>query len=231
MDLHGKVALITGAKGGLGSHVTQAFLASGAKVVGVSRSIQDSDFLHENFRAFPAELSTESAAAGVVRHVHTEHGRLDALVHLMGGFAGGHDLSETTVEEMESMFSVNFLPAFHLVRSALRVMREQGSGRIMAVGSRTVVEPQPGLAAYSASKAALVSMLQTAARENSLHGVSVNVVLPGTMDTPANRKSNPSADHSKWVQPSVVAELLVYLSSDCAAQVTGALIPVYGGEL
>jgi len=118
-----------------------------------------------------------------------------------------------------------------MIQAALAPMQAQRSGRILAIGSRTAVEPSAGLSAYSASKAALVSLMGTLAREHKGLGITANVILPGTMDTPANRKAMPEADPSDWVQPAQVAALLVHLTSDAAQQVTGAVIPVYGPEL
>jgi NAD(P)-dependent dehydrogenase (short-subunit alcohol dehydrogenase family) len=110
-------------------------------------------------------------------------------------------------------------------------MRSRRAGTLLAIGSRTAIEPQPGLGLYSASKAALISLMRTIAMENATHGLSANVILPGTMDTPANRRAMPDADPSKWVQPSQIAALLVHLASGQATQVSGAVIPVYGGEV
>ena len=110
-------------------------------------------------------------------------------------------------------------------------MRQAATGRIIAIGSRAAVEPQPGISAYSASKAALVSLIRTLALENKDRGITANVILPGTMDTPANRDAMPQADFSKWVDPRQVATLAAWLASDEASQVTGGVIPVYGAEL
>src|SRR6202035_3993924 len=110
--------------------------------------------------------------------------------------------------------------------AVLPKMREKGAGRILAIGSRTAVEPQPMVGAYSASKAALVSLLKTVALENKDQGITANVVLPGTMDTPANRKAMPTEDFSKWIQPQQVANLLVYLASDKAAQTNAPVIQI-----
>jgi NAD(P)-dependent dehydrogenase (short-subunit alcohol dehydrogenase family) len=109
-------------------------------------------------------------------------------------------------------------------------MRAQGFGRIVAIGTKVAVEPAPMAGVYGASKAALVSLIRTIARENADQHVSANVVLPGTMDTPANRAADPNADYSKWVNPCQVAKLVVHLVSDQASQVSGAVIPIYGSE-
>jgi NAD(P)-dependent dehydrogenase (short-subunit alcohol dehydrogenase family) len=229
-SLEGKVTVITGAKGGLGNFVTNAFLAAGARVVGVSRSIQANDFAHPEFTAMPAELSSGAAAQRVAGDVITRFGRIDALVHVMGGFAGGKSVAETDDATFEKMLDLNYRAAFFIARAVLPQMREQGSGRILAVASRQGVEPAAMVGAYSASKAALVSLIRTIALENKDRCISANAVLPGTMDTPGNRAGDPNADGSQWVQPSQVAALLVHLASDAGAQVTGAAIPIYGKQ-
>ena len=229
--LEGKVTLVTGAKGGLGSFVTEAFLAAGAKVVGVSRSIQASDFSHPEFTAMAAELSSGEAAKNLAEEVVARFGRIDALVHVMGGFAGGKSVAETDDATFEKMLDLNFRAAFFIARAVLPQMRQQGGGRVLAVASRQAVEPAAMVGAYSASKAALCSLVRTIALENKDRCISANTVLPGTMDTPGNRAGDPKADGSQWVQPSQVADLLVHLASDAGAQVTGAAIPIYGKQV
>lgn len=228
--LDGKVVLVTGAKGGLGSFVTQDFLAAGAQVVGVSRSIHSSDFPNPRFTAMPADLSSGAAANKLVADVLARFARIDALVHVMGGFAGGQSVADTDDATIDRMLNVNYRAAFFIMRAVLPQMRLQGSGRILAVASRQGVEPAAMTAAYSASKAALVALVHTIALENKDRGVSANSVLPATMDTPANRGGDPDAGGGQWVDPAQVAELLLYLASDAAAQITGAAIPVYGKQ-
>ena len=134
--LQGKVTLITGAKGGLGSFVTEAFLAAGAKVVGVSRSIQANDFLHPEFTALPAELSSGEAARKLAGELVARFGRIDALVHVMGGFAGGKSVAETDDATFEKMLDLNYRAAFFIARAVLPQMRQQGGGRILAVSEQ-----------------------------------------------------------------------------------------------
>jgi NAD(P)-dependent dehydrogenase (short-subunit alcohol dehydrogenase family) len=225
-----KTILITGAKGGLGTFVTNAFLESGSFVVGASQSIADNDFPHENFFAIPGELSNAASAQRLIDGVLSKRGRIDALVHLIGAFAGGQPVAATDDATLDKMLDVNFRCAFYLIRAVLPHMRARGEGRIIAIGSKAAVEPGPLVGAYAASKAALVSLVRTVARENSDAGIAANVVLPGTMDTPANRAAMATADFSKWVQPSQVAHLLVHLACGEASQISGAVIPVYGSE-
>jgi NAD(P)-dependent dehydrogenase (short-subunit alcohol dehydrogenase family) len=229
--LDDKTALITGAKGGLGTHVTQTFLAAGANVVGVSRSIQQTDFPHPRFSAVPGELSSREAAQAIANSVAGRFRRIDILVHLVGGFAGGAPVAETEDATFERMLDLNLRSAFHILRAVIPVMRASGSGRIVAIGSRAAVEPQPFIAAYSASKSALVTLMRSVAMENKDSGITANVILPGTMDTPANRAADPAADVTKWIDPQQVANLALWLVSDAASQVTGSVIPVYGKEL
>jgi NAD(P)-dependent dehydrogenase (short-subunit alcohol dehydrogenase family) len=230
-SLERKITLITGAKGGLGSFVTEAFLAAGAKVIGVSRSIRANDFSHPEFTAMPAELSSGDAAGKLAADVVARFGRIDALVHVMGGFAGGKSVAETDDAMFEKMLDLNYRAAFFIARAVLPQMRQQGSGRVLAVASRQAVEPAAMVGAYSASKAALVALIRAIALENKDRGISANTVLPGTMDTPGNRSGDPQADGSQWVQPSQVAALLVHLASDAGAQITGAAIPIYGQQV
>src|SRR5215831_19439277 len=230
-SLEGKVALITGAKGGLGSFVTEAFLAAGAKIAGASRSIQPSDFSHPEFHAIPTELTSGDAARKLADSVVARFGRIDALIHVMGGFAGGTRVDETTDAVFEQMLDLNYRAAFFVTRAVLPQMRQQGNGRILAVASRQAVEPAAMVGAYSASKAALVSLIGTIALENKDRCISANTVLPGTMDTPGNRAVDPHADGSQWVQPSQVAAVLLHLASDAGAQITGTAIPVYGKQV
>jgi len=228
--LEGKVAIVTGAKGGLGNFVTEAFLAAGARVVGVSRSIRQTDFADPEFLAIPAALSSAEAAESVAADVIARFSRIDVLVHVMGGFAGGKSVAETDDATFEQMLDLNYRSAYQIARAVLPQMRRQGSGRFLAVASRQGVEPGAMVGAYSASKAALVALVRVIALENKDRGISANSVLPGTMDTPGNRAGDPQADRSKWVDPAQVAALLVHLASDAAAQITGAAIPVYGRQ-
>jgi len=229
--MQGKVALVTGANGGLGTYVTQAFLDAGATVIGTSRKIQQSDFSSTSFTALPAEIASREGAQGLVGQVVARFGRLDVLVHTVGGFAGGRSIADTDDATFERMLEMNLNSVFQILRATIPALRQTGSGRIIAIGSRQALEPGAGVGAYSASKAAMVSLIRTVALENKDAGLTANVILPGTMDTPANRKSIPSADFSKWVQPSTVASLIMWLAGDAGKDVNGAVIPVYGSDV
>ncbi len=228
--MKGKIVLVTGANGGLGTHVTHAFLEAGATVVGTSRKIQQSEFNHPAFTAIPSAIATLRDAKALVEQVLKRFGKLDVLAHTVGGFAGGQSVADTDDATFQAMFDVNLNSLFHVLRATIPPLLQSGNGRLVAIGSRAAVDPGAGIGAYSASKAAMVSLIRTVAMENKNAGLRANVILPGTIDTPANRQAMPSADFSKWVQPASIASLIVWLASDAGKDTNGAVIPVYGSE-
>jgi len=223
--------LITGAGGGLGAHVTRAFLESGAIVVGSARSISAADFAQEGFSGIPADLTRAESVAGLAAAAIARLGAIDALVHVAGGFAYGGALHETPESVWQQMMDLNAGAAFHIFRAVIPHMRDRRAGRIVAIGSRAAVEPQANIGAYAASKAALLSLVRTAALENRDAGITVNAILPGTIDTESNCQSDPSADRSKWVSPDGIARLVLYLVSEAGSEITGAAIPFYGAGI
>ncbi|MGA7399333.1 MAG: SDR family NAD(P)-dependent oxidoreductase, partial [Candidatus Sulfotelmatobacter sp.] len=176
-------------------------------------------------------ISSREGAKSLVDQVVARFGRLDVLAHTVGGFAGGQTIAGTDDDTFQRMLDLNLNSVFHILRAAIPALRQMGNGRIIAIGSRAALEPGAGVGAYSASKAAMVSLIRTVALENKDAGLTANVILPGTMDTPANRKSIPNADFSKWVQPSTVASLITWLASDAGKDINGAVIPVYGSDV
>jgi NAD(P)-dependent dehydrogenase (short-subunit alcohol dehydrogenase family) len=227
----GKVALVTGANGGLGKSVTKALLDAGFSVVGLAPKIDVSDFDHPHFTALPTSLNSLDVAKKAVETVMAHFGKIDILAHLVGAFAGGSTVAETDDATFQRMFDANLNSTFHILRAVIPEMRKAKEGRIIVIGSRQAEEPGPKVGAYSASKAAVVSLVKTVALENKDLGITANVILPGTMDTPANRTAMPKADASQWVQTESVASLIVWLAGDAGKDVTGAAIPVYGRGL
>jgi NAD(P)-dependent dehydrogenase (short-subunit alcohol dehydrogenase family) len=177
---------------------------------------------HSRFVSIQADLSTPEGAAGAVERA----GRFDALIHLVGGFAGGQPITSTDDATWRRMLDINLNSAFYTIRAALPVLLAAGRGRIVAVGSRTAVEPVARLSAYGVSKAGLVALIRTCALELKGTGVTANAVLPSVIDTPANRAADPRADFSQWVSPESIAGLILWLASDAAAAINGAAIPL-----
>lgn len=229
-SLKGQVAIVTGANGGLGVHVVKVLLAEGATVVGIARSIAAGAASDGRYSAVSADLTDPLQARENVARVADQFGKVDILVHVMGGFAGGASVAEMDDATWRKMMDLNLNAAFYVLRAVVPVMRRAGQGRIIAIGSRQAVEPAANVAAYSASKAALVSLVETVALENRDKNIRANVILPGTMDTPANRAAMPKANFEKWVKPAHVAEVVVMLAGDAGGDITGAAIPVYGSD-
>ena len=223
-----KIVLVTGANGGLGSSVTQAFLDAGAIVIGASRNIRQSEFDSATFTAISADLSSGQGARELIEELLSKFGRLYVLDYTVGGFAGGSAIADTDDPTFQNMFDVNLYSTFYLLRAAIPALRQSQAGRVIAIGSRAAVDPGANVGAYSASKAAMVSLIRTVALENQDVGMTANIILPGTIDTAANRKAMPKADFSKWVQPKSIASLMVWLASEAGKDVNGAAIPVYG---
>jgi NAD(P)-dependent dehydrogenase (short-subunit alcohol dehydrogenase family) len=152
---------------------------------------------------------------------------LRAVVNLVGGFAQGGRVHETPIEQFERQFTLNLRPAY-LVTSAAIPRMLAGGGTVVCVGTRAALRPFPGAAGYISSKAALLALVQALAAEYRDDGIRVNAVLPSVIDTPANRRDMPDADHGKWVKPEEIARVIQFLSSDASAPISGAHIPVYG---
>lgn len=214
--------LITGASGGLGGAVVDAFLSTGAAVVGVGSSAPPPR--PGNFRGMAADLTTREGCELTV----SVSGAVDVLVHLVGGFSGGETIENSSDEEWDRMMTLNLRCALGMFRAVAPGMRTRKQGRIIAIGSRAGIEPAPHIAAYGASKAALIHLVRSLAAELKNAGITANVVLPSTIDTPTNRAASPGADFSAWVKPEAIASLLVWLASEQASAVNGAVIPIYG---
>jgi len=216
--------IVTGASGGLGQVVVEAFLAEGASVYGVDLAWKQAP-ANSNFHALEANVLEASDCERVVASAEP----VDALVHLVGGFAGGKPVAETADDVWTRMLDLNLRAAINMFRAVLPGMVQASRGRIMAVGSRAAAEPMANFAAYSVSKAALVTLVKTVALEVKGTGITANVILPSVIDTGANRAAMPKADVSKWVKPESIAGLLVWLASEEARDVSGAAVPIYGG--
>jgi NAD(P)-dependent dehydrogenase (short-subunit alcohol dehydrogenase family) len=229
-SLQGQVAIVTGASGALGSDVVKSLLAAGATVVAVDHGSAGAS-QDTGITRLAANLTDAQEVNRLIANVTGQFAAIDVLVHVMGGFAGGASVAETDDATWRKMMDINLNAAFYVLRAVVPIMRRAEKGRIIAIGSRQAVQPAAGVGAYSASKAALVSLLQTVAIENKDKNIRANIILPGTMDTPANRAAMPKANFEKWVKPARVAELAVFLAGDPGADITGAAIPVYGADV
>jgi len=228
-----KVVLVAGGTGGLGRAVSLAFLGEGARVAVTYRSRDEFDALEasagsgrDRLEGHAADVTDETAAKALVEAVRTRHGRLDALVNTVGGFAGGKPLWQEDADVLDRLLKLNLRSGWALARAAVPVMLAQGDGAIVNVAAQAALAPPAGLAAYAASKAAAVAMLASLAAELKGTDVRVNTILPSIIDTEANRKSMPDADFTKWPKPEEIARVILFLCSDGAKLVRGAAIPV-----
>lgn len=235
MSVHDKAVLITGATGALGQATSRLFAGAGARLALTARSEKELGELAASLNLPADRLLTQQADATdaapvdeLVERTVSRLGRVDALLHVAGGWRGGQTVAETESDDVDFMLTLNFKSAFLVCRAVLPHMMAQGWGRIVAVGARTAVQPARRSGAYAASKAALIALVETIAAEVKGKGITANVVLPSTIDTPANRRSMPNADFSKWVPPEQIAAAMLYLCSDEAASINGARIPLYG---
>jgi NAD(P)-dependent dehydrogenase (short-subunit alcohol dehydrogenase family) len=223
MGIQGKVVVVAGGTGGLGRVVTPWLSQAGATVAVVDRGPAQGSSQVQNL--FVADVTNESEVARVLTDIVNALGPLDVLINLVGGFTSG-ELTATDLGIWQKMLTLNVTAAFLLSRAVIPNMSAQRSGRIIHIAARAAVDPFPGAAAYIVSKAALVSLIRVLALELSGTGVTVNGILPTTIDTPANPQSMPTADPSKWVRPESIAQTLLFLESDEAGQINGALVPV-----
>lgn len=229
------VVFISGGAGNLGRAVTSAFLDAGWRVSVALHHTDAKDALDGVKARFPGrvhtsllDLTTERGAEAAVRQTVEWGGRLNSVTHLMGAYAGGKKLADAPADLWDRMLALNLTSAFHLAYRAIPRMLEKGGGSLVFVSSRAAVEKRAGNTAYSVSKAGLLVLAEAIAEEYRDQGVRANAVLPGTIDTPANRAAMPNADASVWTPPEEIARVIVFLASPESSIVNGAAVPVYG---
>ena len=228
-----RVALITGGTGALGGAVALAILEAGDTAVVTYRDARDRDALiarapaaaRDRLDQVQADVTDGESVRRLVEQVTARHRRLDVLVNAVGGFAGG-DLLATDERAWDAMLTLNLRSIYLCCRAVLPAMVGAGRGCIVNVASRAVVPPVGGFIAYTVAKSGVIALTQALAQEVRKRGVTVNAVLPSTMDTEANRRAMPTADRSGWVSPESVARAIMFLASDGAADVTGTLLAV-----
>jgi NAD(P)-dependent dehydrogenase (short-subunit alcohol dehydrogenase family) len=233
----GKVALVAGGTGGLGRVVGLAFQKEGAQVVVTYRKPEEFDVLRDSadvsglrLDGHRIDVTDEAAVSQLIESILAQHGRLDALVNTVGGYAGGVKLWELETDILDRMLALNLRSGYALSRAAVRVMLKQGRGAIVNVAAKAALDHPGGAAAYAASKAAALALLDSLAAELKGTGVRVNSILPSIIDTEPNRQAMPRADFAKWPKPEDIARVILFLCSDDAKVIHGAAVPVYGNS-
>jgi NAD(P)-dependent dehydrogenase (short-subunit alcohol dehydrogenase family) len=232
-NLNGQVAIITGAAGNLGQATARAFGAAGARLALVDRNPNAIEMLIEGLEgaeaaAFGADLMSPDSVADMVAGVKARFGRIDILINVAGGFTMGPPVHETPDRDWDFMMDLNARTVFNTCRAVVPHLIERSVGRIVNVSARAALEGKGHMAPYCASKAAVITLTESLAAEVKDAGITVNCILPGTVDTPQNREAMPDQDHGRWVPPAALADVILFLASDGARCVTGAAVPVYG---
>jgi NAD(P)-dependent dehydrogenase (short-subunit alcohol dehydrogenase family) len=224
---NGRTALVTGGAGGLGTATVAAFLAEGWRVVTPVRPGRDTSpagavVVEADLEVVADVTAAVDAAAG------EPEAPLRAVVNLAGGYAGGGSVADTPLADFERMLTANLRPTYLVTAAALPHLVAAGGGAVVCVSSRAAVAPFPGAAGYVTAKAGVLAFAGAVAVEYRRQNVRCNTVLPGVIDTPANRAAMPDADVQSWVTPEQIAPVILFLASDASAPTTGAQIPVYG---
>jgi NAD(P)-dependent dehydrogenase (short-subunit alcohol dehydrogenase family) len=229
------LAVVAGGTGGLGAAVSLAFLRAGAKVCVTYRKKEELDALlrvagaHDaGLEGYEVDVTDEDSVHHFVDTIVARHAHLDVLVNTVGGYAGGVKLWELEPRIFDQMLTLNLRSAYGLSRAVVPVMLRQRKGAIVNVAARAAFQHAAGEAAYAASKAAAVAMVDSLAADLVGSGVRVNTILPSIIDTEANRRAMPKADFAKWPQPADIARVIMFLCSEDATVIHGAAIPVYG---
>ena len=234
-DFEGKVVLITGGTGALGREASLAFLKS--NTVAAITHVTDRETpqlestlgdLMKKVMLIKADIGDEQQVTKLVSDVVKKYGRIDVLVNVVGGYIGGKKVTEMTEKEWDLMMNLNLKTAFLVSKYVVDQMIRQGSGKIIHVAARLGLKGIGGNSAYGASKSGLIRLVESLSDEVKEKNINVNCILPSIIDTGANRKDMPNADFSKWVKPSEIARVMLFLASDDSKPIHGAAMPVYG---
>jgi NAD(P)-dependent dehydrogenase (short-subunit alcohol dehydrogenase family) len=224
--MNGKVVVVTGASGALGRVVAEAALARGARVAGVDHAPSQIEASPDRIEIGSLDLSDAAQAKTAIDAVASHFGKVDALINIAGGFAF-ETVAEGDPKTWQRMYALNVLTALNASRAAIPHLAASPAGRIVNVGAMGALQAGAGMGPYAASKAGVHRLTEALAAEWK-GKITVNAVLPSTIDSPANRASMPKADFAKWVAPRELADVILFLASDAASAVTGALLPVSG---
>jgi len=227
-----KAIIVTGAAGNVGSAVARLLAARGARVAAVDLAapalaalIQTLDTPNRHLPLPGVDLTVPAACDTLVAQVRQSFGRLDGVATTVGGFAMSK-LADTGPEAWDAMFSLNVKTTWNIYRAAVPVLRDGGGGSLVGIGSAAGLRGSGQMAPYAATKSAVMRLTESLADELRPDNIRVNAVLPTTIDTPQNRAAMPQANTSRWVTPAQVAEAILFLLSDAASGVSGALLPV-----
>lgn len=233
LNLADRVVLITGGTGALGRSVTRRFLREDSTVITTYLETEEFETVKQQFGdpdnliGYKVDVTSEEQVDGLVDKVVENHGRIDVLLNLVGGWKGGKELHKVSEETWDSMFSLNLKSAFLVSRAVLPHMRANRFGRIISVGAKTGHDLPAEGGPYAIAKHGIESLTTILAKENEDYDITANCVLPSVIDTPANREMMGADNTDKWVQPEDVADKMVAIVM--TAEQTGESVKLYGG--
>lgn len=222
-----KVTVVTGASGVLGRAIIDVALARGDAVVAIDFGPVERADSDDAMGLGGVDLTDATAAQAAMDAVVQRFGRIDNLLNAVGGFIW--QTTDGPLENWDRMHRMNVMTVLNACRAALPALSQSPAGRIVNVGALGALQAGAGMGAYAASKAGVHKLTEALAEETKASSLTVNAVLPSIIDTPANRADMADADFSAWVQPRELATVMLFLASDAASAVTGALLPVRGG--
>lgn len=233
--MHSKVIVITGGTGRLGTALALRLKNHGVKIAATYLIPGEAEEFEKAVNLEPDQLllrrvdATDPSQLDEFMNETVEtFGQFGALASLVGGWAAGQDIDEASDLRFDRMLDLNLRSAFYTLRAAIPHLKKNGSGRVVFIGSRAVLDTPAGQAAFNVAKAGVVALASSAANELRDHNITVNTVLPAIIDTPASRSMIPFADYMDWPEPDEVAAVLEFLTSEEAGVVSGASVPAYG---
>jgi NAD(P)-dependent dehydrogenase (short-subunit alcohol dehydrogenase family) len=231
-----RVAVVSGGTGALGSVVVAHLLGLGYRVAVPSTNKDSLDRLGRGvgadetvFMGAVADLTRATEVEAFISSVISRFGRVDCLINLAGGYAGGAFVEEFPLDEIDRMLNINFRSALLMCRAVLPGMKARGSGRIVNVASLPAVTPKPRTGPYAIAKRAVITLTETIAEEGKGSGVTANAIAPGIIVTDANREAMPGSDVSRWVTPEEIAHLIAFLCSAHGGLLNGNVLKAFGG--
>lgn len=238
MQFADKVVIVAGGTGGLGRAISEAFMEAGAAVVvtyhgqaefdAVATALNAKSTTGATLEGHQVDVTDEAALRAFIDELFARRGRVDALVNAVGGYTGGSTLWETEGSALDRMLAMNLRSGYALSRTIVPRWLAQGHGSFVNIAAKAGLEHPAGAAAYAASKAAALAMMDVLAADVAGTGVRINSVLPSIIDTEANRRAMPKADFARWPKPADIARVVLFLCGDDARVIHGASIPVYG---
>ena len=226
-----KTILITGATGNMGGAVLQKFLENDFQIAALVSDKRTNNLkASANLKIFPLDLLNEDKVQKTIRQVVEIFGKIDMAVLTAGGFAMG-GLADTGEEELNKMYQLNFLTAYHLARQVFLQMKQQeNGGQVIFTGSRPALHPGSAgnMLSYALSKSLVFRLAEIINEDGKGYGITASVIVPGIIDTPQNREAMPDADFTAWVRASEIADNIFHLSTPAGRQLRESIIKVYG---